>query len=181
MAQPVSPGQLSLLDLGPLSPQPAREVLSIAVQGSAIAGAWRARGGLLGGAWWTSPWCFGTAVCADYHRQLLSDSEWDPVSSVRSATSAARRMPSHLRVQARRGNQVLGEHRGRVPTDLRAATRRHQPVLEGRGGCRGRQSVGRQSGQRTGRQPQGHGQRPRIFVCIVGRRPHRVLGIQQHQ
>ena len=51
MAQPVSPGQLSLLDLGPLSPQPAREVLSIAVQGSAIAGAWRARGGLLGGAW----------------------------------------------------------------------------------------------------------------------------------
>ena len=31
-----------------------------------IAGAWRVRDGLPGGAWWTSPWCwsFGTAVCA---------------------------------------------------------------------------------------------------------------------
>ena len=34
MAQPVSPGQLSLLDPGPLSPQPAPEVLSPAVAGA---------------------------------------------------------------------------------------------------------------------------------------------------
>ena len=92
-----------------------------------------------------------------------------------------RRGLPYLRVQARRGNQVLGEHRGRVPPDLRAATRRHQPVLEGRGGCRGRQSVGRQSGQPTRRQPQGHGQRRHLCVCVVGRWPHRVLGIRRYQ
>jgi hypothetical protein len=50
MAHPVSPGQLSLLDLGPLSPEPEPEVLSLAVQperpgglSTAVAGAISAR------------------------------------------------------------------------------------------------------------------------------------------
>ena len=32
--------------------------------GNGLAGAWRVRSGLPGGARWTSPWCCGTAVCA---------------------------------------------------------------------------------------------------------------------
>ena len=45
----------------------------------------------------------------------------------------------------------------------------------------GLQGVGRRRGQRAGRRPQGHGQRQRLFLCTVGRRPHRVLGVRGHQ
>ncbi len=91
---------------------------------------------------------------------------------------AWRRVRRVLRTQTR---SPLLDGRAEHNSGLRVATRRHQPVLDGRGGDRGQQIVGRQRGRRSRRRPQGHGQRQWLFVCVVGRWPHRVLGIRRYQ
>ena len=112
-----------------------------------------------------------------------------------------------LRVQARRGNQVLEEHRWGSKRGIRpglpVAERRHRdmrdagvehilcdashgltaPAGAGRTKRRPEAHVAWGAGQdsTTDGNTRGHSQRPGLFVRVVGRRPHRMLGFRRNQ
>ena len=78
-----------------------------------------------------------------------------------------------------RGNQVLGGYCGgrrRGNHDMQTAIRWHHPMPGGPSGDRSSQSVGWRLRSHARWQPQGHRQRAGLFVRVVGRRPHRMLG-----